>query len=172
MMILITSCKSPKTNHQNVNPVLNDTISKVEKEIYFNKVLQKKDSITSNENLEELYFRDKKNDTTFSVEGGEFLTSKEKIIFFSKIFYDNAKLKNHKYYRLLINKLGNIDLFIIEHNKRDKEGKQKSIVNDSIFLKNNKIFFWKNKEVTKKQLLEKEKEISIIKKQIDSILQL
>jgi hypothetical protein len=44
------------------------------------------------------------------------------------------------------------------------------IKKDTLFFKNNKVYFWENKKATNKELLAKEKEVLLVKREIDSIM--
>lgn len=54
---------------------------------------------------------------------------------------------------------------LINNGYNIKEGRK-----DTVFFKNNKIYFWKNKEATIEELLIKEKEILLVKREVDSLL--
>jgi len=172
--ILIASCKTEiKKKKHTVNKInLITQISIQKQETLIKKALLKRDSITSITELNEIYKKYKKKDTTFWIEGAELINSKEKVIFYSRNYFDSKNQKNSNYYNFILTGKLKQSISLVNYESVIKEeGKRNSIAKDTFFFKNNKIYFWKNKQATKEELQKKEKEILAIKKEIDSIME-
>ena len=161
------SCK--KQIYVDKNKAQEQKTTLVERSKILSRSLEKIKNIKYSEYMEDIYSSYIRKDTILWIEGAENMKSKAKTVYFNKSFYDNNNIRNNKYYSLLINKNNNIELVFFEHSK-GKGGERKSMINDTIFLEDKKIYFWKKKEITNKELLAKEREILAIKQEIDSIL--
>ena len=167
--ILVSSCKREKIGKTTVKSTITQTSNKINQEKFIKESINKMDSIISNENLLEISTKYKKQDTTYWIEGAEFKKNKEKVIYFGS-YYDKKDVSNDNNYTFLINKNG-FPSFVNQELSIGSGKERKIISKDTFFFKNNKIYFWKNKQTTKKELIKKEKEILAIKKEIDSIME-
>ncbi len=163
--LLIISCnsKSQIKNTHNFEITISDEVSKMKK---YNRY----DTINFN-TISQIY---KKKDTTYYVE--KIVKISDPDNFF---IYLNSSHSTNNYsvidrrFEFYFDKEMNSLLFLFNHSEAsDAETNEfyKVIDNDTLFLQNDKIYFWKNKTPSKNEILAKESEILAIKREIDSVL--
>jgi len=117
-----------------------------------------------------------KNDKTLFLDILEEMETHEKHIMYMLSHYDDNNDRNDEGFSFYTDSKGSILIAIYEFDifgYDDKLEKKinKIVVRDTFFFKNSRIYFWKNKQATKEELLKKEKEILAIKREIDSIME-
>ncbi len=174
LFISIYSCGQNNTNKKSITVKSNidsqDTLTL--NKIYLKKATNLLRDLPYNEYNKGDYSRGyMKNNNSILTELLYQMPTKEKYITYS--VRENENLNNIINYILVYDEYNNLVVTVItpyfkeliDNGYNIKEG-----INDTIFFKNNKIYFWKNKKVTNKELLAKEKEILLVKREVDSIM--
>ena len=144
---------------------LNEKIDDSSKFKYSNDIIKYLKEIKNSQYLEEngggTYEKDK---NTLFLDILEEMNTHEKIIEHTTSFYKND-IRHDNIYSFFMPKK---EIILLVVKSLDIGNKTKK---DTFFFKNNKIYFWKNKQASKEELIKKEKEILAIKKEIDSIME-
>ncbi len=179
IFILVLSCKERHVSNKTVKKikstvipkkVFNNTPNLKEQNELVKKALKDIDRLTDTKSMEDFYGEYKKKDTSCWIEGAEDEKTKKKLIQYSRSYHDKNNERNNNFLSLFLSDKKNISL-VTSHIYRRSNRKQVDAIKDTFFFKNNKIYFWKNKQATKEELLKKEKEILAIKKEIDSVME-
>lgn len=163
--IVITSCKT-----NNGSKVKNSPIGNIK---YADSILKEIKKITTSEYFdfseERQYTKD--TDSIFLLVYEEMNNFEGKGIGYSIVIDNNSDYLTYKHLQFYF--LNNNHVFTEYESFNYKTGnksKRYDFKLDSIFFKNNQISFWKNESISKQDKLNKEIEILLIKKEIDSIL--
>ena len=130
-------------------------------------VLEYLDGFDGDVNMDDFYLKYKKKDTTFILSSYVPSIKYGKLIRYFKSYYHENNMQNKSNY--LFNNNDLISL-VINNSYNLQSGNKKNLISDTIYFKNNKLYFWKNKKPSKQEILAKEKEILAIKREIDSVL--
>ena len=174
LFISIYSCKQNNTNKKLINIKSNidsqDTLTV--SEIYLKKTTNLLRDLPYNEYNKGDYSKGyKKNNNSILTELLYQMPTKEKYISYS--IRESENLNNLTDYTMIYDKNNNLVVTVITPYFKElinegyniKEGKK-----DTVFFKKGKIYFWRNDKASNKEILAKEKEILLVKREIDSIL--
>ena len=174
VFILVFSCKKEQIKNVKKETLshkkYNNTPNLKEQEKLIRDIFFKIQRVSHSKNMNEILSEYEKKDSTYWIEGAEDLITKEKIIYFGRSYHDKNNERNNYFLSLFLSNKNNISL-VTSHIYKQSNGKDINEVKDTFFFKNNKIYFWKNKQASKEELIKKEKEILAIKKEIDSIME-
>ncbi|MHC9089630.1 hypothetical protein ACXIHB_13050 [Tenacibaculum sp. IMCC1] len=163
-----TNLKSP----DNINVIIeNDSIINIDRKKVSEECIKKAERIRMSENLEPNEGRDlEKGHQTIFVEVLEEMETGDKNIEYT-INSDNKDIRESNSYSFYLDTLDNAFLIIntiTNYNIEDES--EVTLVKDTIFLKENKIIFIKDRHLSKDELLVKQEEIDVIKREINKIL--
>ncbi|MCO7186445.1 hypothetical protein NH341_13560 [Tenacibaculum sp. XPcli2-G] len=151
--------------------VENDSIINIDKKKVSEECIKKAERIRMSENLEPNGGGDlEKGDQTIFVEVLEEMETGDKNIEYT-ISSDNKDIRESNSYSFYLDNLDNAFLIIntiTNYNIEDES--EVTLVKDTIFLKENKILFIKDRHLSKGELLVKQEEIDVIKREINKIL--
>ena len=158
--IYFSSCKTDKKNTiESLIKQNNRDVSIIQEQNKYSKnILKKIEKLELEPNGGGEY---KKNEKTLFIDVLEEMAIHEKHIMYILSYYDEDNDRNDEGYSYFTDNYNNIT-----GNKKENE----IIIKDTFLFKNNKIYFWKNKEATNEILLIKEKEILLIKETVNSTL--
>ena len=172
VFILLFSCKNIKVEEINSNNYSQATPNIEIQNHYTDSVLKLLKRVRYSDKLEPNGGRTifEIIDKSIGLEVLEQMETGEKIIDYY-VTYKSSRGKHNETTQFFNTKNNNTLIVIYDNYIYNRMSKEDIIIaKDTFFFKNDKIYFWKNKEATDEELLAKEKEILIIKREVDSIL--